>query len=128
MELIARTVIPRHCVERGEDGLSHMQRELLASDALISIVQAPTGAGKSYVLRRAVQRGERILFFVPTRRLGQNQAEAIIQDLTDVEAARTQGVEPWSEAMARRKVQCRTEERRVRTEWVSTCRSRWSPY
>src|SRR3546814_15511653 len=34
----------------------------------------------------------------------------------------------WHGEDARRSVSGRSEERRVGTEWVSTCRSRWSPY
>jgi len=47
----------------------------------LSLASAPTGAGKSYVYRRAVERGERVLFVVPTRRLAQNQTEGIRADL-----------------------------------------------
>src|SRR3546814_21037088 len=41
------------------------------------------------------------------------------------------GHQPWAAAMAwltGQAAQVRSEERRVGKEWVSTCRSRWSPY
>jgi replicative superfamily II helicase len=77
MELITRTLVPRHGVAIGPDGLSRMQSALLHTTAPLSLASAPTGAGKSYVYRRAVERGERVLFVVPTRRLAQNQTEGI---------------------------------------------------
>lgn len=72
MELITRTLVPRHGVAVDPDGLSRMQSALLNTTAPLSLASAPTGAGKSYVYRRAVERGERVLFVVPTRRLAQN--------------------------------------------------------
>src|SRR3546814_1540143 len=35
---------------------------------------------------------------------------------------------PWKDGQANRGHSCRSEERRVGKECVSTCRSRWSPY
>jgi CRISPR-associated endonuclease/helicase Cas3 len=84
MELITRTLVPRHGVAIGPDGLSRMQSALLNTTAPLSLASAPTGAGKSYVYRRAVERGERVLFVVPTRRLAQNQTEGIRADLRSV--------------------------------------------
>jgi hypothetical protein len=81
MELITGTVIPRHAVAVDADGLSIMQAELLNSTAPFVLASAPTGAGKSYVYRRAVERGERVLFVVPTRRLAQNLVSATRSDL-----------------------------------------------
>lgn len=101
----ASTTILRHCVESDADGLSHMQRELLHSDALITIASAPTGAGKSYVFRKALVRGERILFVVPTRRLGQNQCASMRADVCDPDIARKEGFEVWDAATAEAKIQ-----------------------
>ena len=81
MELITRTIVPRHGVAIGADGLSRMQSALLHTTAPLALASAPTGAGKSYVYRRALERGERVLFVVPTRRLAQNQTEGIRADL-----------------------------------------------
>lgn len=81
MELITRTLVPRHGVAVDPDGLSRMQSALLNTTAPLSLASAPTGAGKSYVYRRAVERGERVLFVVPTRRLAQNQTEGIRADM-----------------------------------------------
>jgi CRISPR-associated endonuclease/helicase Cas3 len=58
-----------------------MQEALLDATHSPTLASAPTGAGKSYVYRRAVQRGERVLFVVPTRRLAQNQAASLRDDL-----------------------------------------------
>lgn len=50
----------------------------------VRICTAPTGAGKSHVFQIAMrERDARILFIVPTRRLAQNLAEALRQDLID---------------------------------------------
>lgn len=74
--------IARHCVAQGDDGLSPLQRALLDNAQRIRIAEAPTGAGKSYAFQRALrERGERVLFIVPTRRLAQNLASGLIQDL-----------------------------------------------
>ncbi|HSK40249.1 MAG TPA: DEAD/DEAH box helicase, partial [Arenibaculum sp.] len=86
MDVIARTVIPRHAVPEvlvGGDRLSPMQAALLETDSVCTVAGAPTGAGKSFVFRRAVERGERVLFVVPTRRLAENQAAGIRADLRD---------------------------------------------
>jgi CRISPR-associated endonuclease/helicase Cas3 len=81
VDIIASMTIPRHGVTRNADGLSRMQASLLDAAAAVTLASAPTGAGKSYVYRRAVQRGEKVLFVTPTRRLGQNQAAALREDL-----------------------------------------------
>jgi len=81
MELITRTLVPHHSVAVDPEGLSPMQSALLHATAPLSLASAPTGAGKSYVYRRAMERGERVLFVVPTRRLAQNQTEGIRADL-----------------------------------------------
>ena len=53
-----------------------MQERLLDSEKLVRLVSAPTGSGKSYAFMRAVlERKERVLFIVPTRRLLQNLME-----------------------------------------------------
>ena len=81
MELITRTLVPHHSVAVDPEGLSPMQSALLHATGPLSLASAPTGAGKSYVYRRAMERGERVLFVVPTRRLAQNQTEGIRADL-----------------------------------------------
>lgn len=74
--------IARHCVAQDDDGLSPLQRALLDKAQRIRIAEAPTGAGKSYAFQRALRdHGERVLFIVPTRRLAQNLASGLIQDL-----------------------------------------------
>ncbi|MBK1699809.1 DEAD/DEAH box helicase [Thiococcus pfennigii] len=74
--------ITRHCVAQGDDGLSPLQRALLEDAHRVRIAEAPTGAGKSYAFQRALRdRGERVLFIVPTRRLAQNLASGLVQDL-----------------------------------------------
>jgi CRISPR-associated endonuclease/helicase Cas3 len=88
-------VIPRHCVQRGEDGLSPLQRSMIEAPERIRIFSAPTGAGKSYAFRRSVDEGARVLFIVPTRRLAQNLARSLIEELaasrgTSFEAAARQ--------------------------------------
>ena len=46
------------------------------------VCSAPTGAGKSYAFQRAVvERDQRVLFIVPTRRLAQNLARSVLEDL-----------------------------------------------
>ncbi len=57
-------------------GLSPMQERLLDSEKFVRLVSAPTGSGKSYAFMRAVlERRQRVLFIVPTRRLLQNLME-----------------------------------------------------
>lgn len=74
--------IARHCVAKGDDELSPLQRALLDNARRIRIAEAPTGAGKSYAFQRALRdRGQRVLFIVPTRRLAQNLASGLVQDL-----------------------------------------------
>ncbi|MBK1649036.1 DEAD/DEAH box helicase [Rhabdochromatium marinum] len=74
--------ITRHCVAQGTDRLSPLQRALLEDEHRVRIAEAPTGAGKSYAFQRALRdRGERVLFIVPTRRLAQNLASGLVQDL-----------------------------------------------
>jgi CRISPR-associated endonuclease/helicase Cas3 len=75
-------IIKRHCVGRdGESGLSPLQKELLDNAAPIRIAEAPTGAGKSYAFEKAMARGGRVLFIVPTRRLAQNLLAGLSQNL-----------------------------------------------
>ncbi len=74
--------VARHCVSIGEDGLSPLQRALIEHPCKVRIAEAPTGAGKSYAFQRALRdHDQRILFIVPTRRLAQNLASGLIQDL-----------------------------------------------
>lgn len=76
--------IPRHAVPAGPRGLSPLQGQMLDAVEPVRIFSAPTGAGKSYAFQVAMrERGARILFIVPTRRLAQNLAEGLRQDLID---------------------------------------------
>ena len=88
--------VARHAVPVGPDGLSPLQAALIENPARVRIAAAPTGAGKSYAFQRALRdRGQRILFIVPTRRLAQNLAAGLIQDLIQVDGwapARAEGV------------------------------------
>lgn len=77
-------VIPRHVVPMGPRGLSPLQERMLDAPAPVRVFSAPTGAGKSYAFQVAMREAQsRILFIVPTRRLAQNLAEGLRQDLTD---------------------------------------------
>jgi len=74
--------IAKHSVAvRAEDGLSPLQYQLLTEPKRIRIVDAPTGAGKSYAFQKALLHEQRVLFIVPTRRLAQNLAVTVIKDL-----------------------------------------------
>jgi len=88
--------VARHAVPQGLDGLSPLQRAFIDDPARVRIAEAPTGAGKSYAFQRALRdEGQRILFIVPTRRLAQNLAMGLIQDLIQTEKwapARAEGV------------------------------------
>lgn len=90
-------LVKRHCVGRDpRTGLSPLQKDLLDNPAPIRIAEAPTGAGKSYAFERAMTRGERILFIVPTRRLAQNLLAGLVEDLVCDYG--------WDEETARRKL------------------------
>ena len=88
--------VARHAVQVGADGLSPLQRALIDDPARVRIAEAPTGAGKSYAFQRALRdHRQRILFIVPTRRLAQNLAAGLIQDLIHADgwaSARAEGV------------------------------------
>lgn len=76
--------IPRHAVPSGLRGLSPLQEMMLDAPEPVRICSAPTGAGKSHAFQVAMrERGARILFIVPTRRLAQNLAQGLRQDLID---------------------------------------------
>jgi len=78
--LIPRHAVPSHPVT----GLSPLQAAMTDDPAPIRIFSAPTGAGKSYAFQLAMRdRGARILFIVPTKRLAQNIAQGLIGDLVD---------------------------------------------
>lgn len=78
--------IARHCVAKGGDGLSPLQHALLHDAHPIRVADAPTGAGKSYAFQRALREQDaRILFIVPTRRLAQNLAGALVQELIEAD-------------------------------------------
>lgn len=78
-------VIPRHAVPSDHvTGLSGLQAAMMDDPAPVRIFSAPTGAGKSYAFQKAMrERGSRILFIVPTRRLAQNIAQGLVGDLVD---------------------------------------------
>ncbi|NYS26389.1 DEAD/DEAH box helicase [Rhodobacteraceae bacterium 2376] len=75
--------IPRHAVPSDPaSGLSPLQARMLDDPAKVRIFSAPTGAGKSYAFQKGMrERGDRILFIVPTRRLAQNLSEGLVSDL-----------------------------------------------
>ena len=73
--------IARHCVAHGKDGLSPLQQALIGDERRIRVAEAPTGAGKSFAFLRAVAQGQRVLFFVPTRRLARNLAASMVHEL-----------------------------------------------
>jgi hypothetical protein len=84
--------IGRHCVANGSEGLSPLQGIMLNDEPPVRILSAPTGAGKSYAFQRAViERGARVLFVVPTRRLAQNLAAAVLEDLAREGVADAEG-------------------------------------
>lgn len=81
--------IRRHCVPV-VDGLSFLQRATLEDPAPIRIFSAPTGAGKSYAFLEAVRlKKQKVLFIVPTRRLAQNLASSLLENLTTTLDAET---------------------------------------
>lgn len=89
LEPVLRFTVPRHCVPRGPDGLSPLQSALLHHPSIIRVGSAPTGAGKTYAFLRAViDQKAKVLFVVPTRRLAQNQVDALRSDLI------AQGIDP----------------------------------
>lgn len=95
--LSVEVLVKRHCVGRDpESGLSPLQKELLHNPAPVRIAEAPTGAGKSYAFERAMARGERILFVVPTRRLAQNLLAGLWENLVQDHG--------WSEETAKVKL------------------------
>ncbi len=90
--------IVRHAVKADPaSGLSPLQEALLNDPRRIRIASAPTGAGKSYAFLQAVaQKGQRVLFIVPTRRLAQNLAAGFTHDLVNTCH--------WSQTQAEQKV------------------------
>jgi CRISPR-associated endonuclease/helicase Cas3 len=89
--------VARHCVAQLENGLSPLQQTLLNEPKRVRIVDAPTGAGKTYAFQQALLQDQRILFIVPTRRLAQNIAAGLINDLVKSHH--------WRPELAERKVQ-----------------------
>lgn len=87
--------VRRHCVARGPNGLSPLQARILEEPKPVRIFSAPTGAGKSFALIRAAERGQRVLFIVPTRRLAQNLAASAVEALGGDERAASK-VALWS--------------------------------
>lgn len=102
-------LIPRHAVPSDlVTGLSGLQVAMMDDPAPIRIFSAPTGAGKSYAFQVAMrERGARILFIVPTRRLAQNIAHGLIGDLIDA---------GWDPEEARDRVSVWTSDERKRAE------------
>lgn len=102
-------LIPRHAVPSDPvTGLSGLQAAMIDDPAPIRIFSAPTGAGKSYAFQVAMrERGARILFIVPTRRLAQNIAQGLIGDLIDA---------GWDQEQARDRVSVWTSDERRRAE------------
>lgn len=90
-------MVTRHCVAQLDNGLSPLQQALLNESKRVRIVDAPTGAGKTYAFQRALLQDQRILFIVPTRRLAQNIAAGLINDLVKSHH--------WKPEVAERKVQ-----------------------
>jgi CRISPR-associated helicase Cas3 len=89
--------VARHCVAQLENGLSPLQQALLNEPKPVRIVDAPTGAGKTYAFQQALLQDQRILFIVPTRRLAQNIAAGLVNDLVKLRH--------WKPELAERKVQ-----------------------
>lgn len=89
--------VARHCVAQLDNGLSPLQQALLDEPKRVRIVDAPTGAGKTYAFQQALLQGQRILFIVPTRRLAQNIAASLINGLVKSHH--------WKPDIAERKVQ-----------------------
>lgn len=81
---MTRFVIPRHVVPSDPDtGLSDLQTRIVSDPAAVRIFSAPTGAGKSYAFERLMRdKGARILFIVPTRRLAQNIGDGLRRSLS----------------------------------------------
>jgi hypothetical protein len=66
------------------DGMSHLQSAILSDPAPVRIFSAPTGAGKSYAFLEMVRSlRQRVLFIVPTKRLAQNLAMTLFQNLVE---------------------------------------------
>lgn len=89
--------VARHCVAQLDNSLSPLQQALLDDNSRVRIVDAPTGAGKTYAFQKALLQDKRILFIVPTRRLAQNIAAGLINDLVKQQN--------WIPEVAERKVQ-----------------------
>lgn len=89
--------VVRHCVAQLDNGLSPLQQALLDEPKRVRIVDAPTGAGKTYAFQQALLHDQRILFIVPTRRLAQNIVAGLINDLVKSHH--------WKPEVAERKVQ-----------------------
>lgn len=103
-------VIPRHAVPMAASGLSPLQEMMLHAPEPVRIFSAPTGAGKSYAFQVAMRtQGSRVLFIVPTRRLAQNLAEGLLQDLV------TAGI-PREDALRKVFLWTSDESRRIREE------------
>ena len=98
MEITTELTVARHRVGQMPDsGLSPLQQRLVDDPAKIRIAHAPTGAGKSYAFERAmIDKGERILFIVPTRRLCQNLVAGLLEALIKEHG--------WTEAKAESKI------------------------
>jgi len=92
-----KLTIAKHAVAQLKSGLSPLQQDLLDHPAKIRVVNAPTGAGKTYAFQRGlVARNQRILLIVPTRRLAQNIAGGLVNDLVQYDG--------WTAEVAEKKV------------------------
>jgi CRISPR-associated endonuclease/helicase Cas3 len=78
-----RITIKKHGVENSENGLSYMQNEIINRKENFLIVSAPTGSGKSFAFIKEVQNNKKILFIMPTKRLGQNLLSSTKKELSD---------------------------------------------
>ncbi len=87
------------------EGLSSAQHRLLTETKPIRVCGAPTGAGKTYAFFRAAERGERVLFVVPTQALARDIEESARQqgvpayrwDGLQSAQIRSNGGEPWTD-------------------------------
>lgn len=120
-------VIPRHAVPSDPaSGLSPLQARMLDDPAPVRVFSAPTGAGKSYAFQKGMrERGDRVLFIVPTRRLAQNLSEGLVSDLMreglDQVAAETR-VHVWT-SDARRALEATDPEVKIRDLRIAQARA-----
>lgn len=78
---MAVTIVKHSVAQREEGSLSPLQYALIHEPKRVRIVDAPTGAGKTYAFQKALLNEQRVLFIVPTRRLAQNIVGGLVNDL-----------------------------------------------